>query len=68
MSLLPRCVTCDALMRGYGADAECDDCKNGIPVRDRASSAVWAVYPDEQLTEVRGDPLLNQADEQARAA
>jgi len=31
MSLLPTCVVCDALLRGYGNDCLCERCKQPCP-------------------------------------
>jgi hypothetical protein len=68
MSLLPACIVCDALLRGYNGDCLCERCK--LPCETCGGDIAHCQHPlrpaeqtilghtAEQLTEVHGDPFL----------
>ena len=58
MSLLPTCVICDALLRGYNGDCVCKRCKK--PCETCGGDVAHCRHPlreDTSLTEVIGDPF-----------
>lgn len=63
MSLISRCLTCDAPIDSYGRDGvECDRCKADLPPVDGTIIAKWPAAWGENpmLTTCAGDPMLKK--------
>jgi hypothetical protein len=68
MSLLPTCICCDALLRGYNGDCLCERCKEPCPTcGGYVGNCQHALRQAKELialrdAEVQSDPFFNRKD------